>query len=224
MGLQLALQDAEVPGDARTLVGDALKNAQSAVGELRELARGIHPAVLTHRGLAAAVRGLADRAPVPVVVDIADERYPNSVESAAYFVAAEALTNVAKYSGASTARVTTTRTAGHLAMTIDDDGVGGARPSADGGLAGLSDRLAAVDGTLTVSSEPGEGTRIRAEIPLPTGTLDDRGDGHPRAASGDRGSRGPRVVADGSIHDAADRPGDERPIRPAAGAHRRRRP
>jgi signal transduction histidine kinase len=89
------------------------------------------------------------------------------VESAAYFVAAEALTNVTKYARASTARVTTTRTASHLVLTVDDDGIGGARPSDGGGLAGLADRLDAVEGTLTVSSQPGDGTHIRAEIPLP---------------------------------------------------------
>jgi signal transduction histidine kinase len=107
---------------------------------------------------------------VPVVVEIGPERHPRSVELAAYFVAAEALTNVAKYAGASTARVTAARTGGQLVLTVDDDGVGGARPSAGGGLAGLADRLAALDGTLTVSSQPGSGTHVRAEIPLPTGT------------------------------------------------------
>jgi signal transduction histidine kinase len=126
--------------------------------------------VLTHSGLAAAVQGLAERSPLPVAVEIADERYPNSVESAAYFVAAEALTNVAKYARASIARVTATRTVSHLVLTVDDDGVGGARASGGTGLAGLADRLAALDGTLTVSSEPGDGTQIRAEIPLATGT------------------------------------------------------
>jgi signal transduction histidine kinase len=131
---------------------------------------GIHPAVLTRGGLAAAVQAVAGRASVPVVVEITYERYPNSVELAAYFVAAEALTNVAKYARASAARVTTTRTASHLVLTIDDDGIGGARPSAGSGLAGLADRLAALDGTLTVSSQPGDGTHIRAEIPLSTGT------------------------------------------------------
>jgi PAS domain S-box-containing protein len=171
MGLQHALRGGDLPGDVQTLIDEALEHARSAIDDLRELARGIHPAVLIHGGLAAAVPALANRASLPVVVDIADERYPNSVESAAYFVAAEALTNVAKYARASTARVTTTRTASHLVLTVDDDGIGGARTSAGGGLAGLADRLAALDGTLTVSSEPGEGTRIRAEIPLPTGTL-----------------------------------------------------
>jgi PAS domain S-box-containing protein len=170
MALQLALQRGDSPGDVRTLVADALENARSAINDLRDLARGIHPAVLTHRGLGAAVQALARRASLPVVVEIADQRYPNSVELAAYFVVAEALTNVAKYAQASTARVTTTGTASHLVLTVDDDGIGGARPSDGGGLAGLVDRLAALDGTLTVSSQPGEGTHVRAEIPLSTGT------------------------------------------------------
>jgi PAS domain S-box-containing protein len=165
LALRLALKGGD---EVRTLVGDALDDASSAIDELRELAHGLHPSALTRSGLAAALQGLADRAPVPVAVEIADERYPKSVESAAYFVAAEALTNLAKYARASTARVTTTRTASHLVLTVDDDGIGGARPSAEGGLAGLADRVAAVDGTLTVTSEPGEGTHIRADLPLST--------------------------------------------------------
>jgi signal transduction histidine kinase len=103
---------------------------------------------------------------VPVEIEIADERYPRPAELAAYFVAAEALTNVAKYSQASTAHVRATRTASHLVLTIDDDGVGGARPAGSGGIAGLADRLAALDGTLTVSSPAQHGTHIRADIPL----------------------------------------------------------
>jgi signal transduction histidine kinase len=168
--LQLALQVGDIPGEARTQVGEALDSARSAIEELRELARGIHPAVLTRSGLGAAVRALADRTPLPVVLEIADERYPSSVESAAYFAAAEALTNVAKYARASTVRVATAQTASHLVLTVDDDGIGGAQPSAGSGLAGLADRLAALDGTLTVSSQPAGGTHIRAEIPLPTET------------------------------------------------------
>jgi signal transduction histidine kinase len=170
MALQLALGSGDVAGEAGTLVGEALGDARSAIEELRELAHGLHPAALAHGGLAAAVQALARRASVPVVVDVAEERYPSSVESAAYFVVAEALTNVAKYAQASTVRVSTTRTASHLVLMVDDDGVGGARASAGSGLAGLTDRLAALDGTLTVSSQPGEGTHIRAEIPLWTVT------------------------------------------------------
>jgi CheY-like chemotaxis protein len=148
------------------MVDEALDNAGSAIEELRELAHGIHPSALTERGLAGAVEGLADRASVPVVVEIPDERYAESVESAGYFVVAEALTNVAKYARASTARVAVTRGDGHLVLTVDDDGIGGARPSTEGGLAGLADRVAAVEGTIHLTSDPGEGTHIRAEIPL----------------------------------------------------------
>jgi PAS domain S-box-containing protein len=166
IALQLALRSGDVAGEVRTMVDDALDHARSAIEELRELAHGIHPSLLTSRGLAAAVRGLADRAPLPVVVEVAGERYPGPIESAAYFVTAEALTNVAKYAQASTARVTTNCTGSHLVLTVDDDGVGGAQASAGSGLAGLADRLEALDGTLTVLSEPGEGTHIRAEIPL----------------------------------------------------------
>ena len=184
MALRIALDGGHVPDEVRPLVGDSLENAALAVDELRELAHGIHPAALTRHGLAVAVQGLADRAPVPVAVAIAPHRYPESVESAAYFVAAEALTNVAKYAQASSARVATKRTEDHLVLTIDDDGVGGARPSAEGGLAGLADRLAAVDGTLAVTSDPGEGTHIRAEIPLamPAPDIAVADDGRPRHA------------------------------------------
>jgi PAS domain S-box-containing protein len=169
MTLELAAKGgANTPDDVRALLGEALDGAKSAVGELRELAHGIHPATLTRKGLGAALRGLAERAPVPVAVESPRERYPGSVESTAYFVAAEALTNVAKYARASAASVTATRTAGHLVLTVDDDGIGGARPAAGGGLAGLADRVATVNGTLTVTSEQGHGTRIRAEIPLST--------------------------------------------------------
>jgi CheY-like chemotaxis protein len=166
--LQLASQAGDIPAEVRTEIDDALDNARAAIDALRELARGIHPGTLTRRGLAAAVKHLAERTPIRVAVEIGDDRYPNSVESAAYFVVAEALTNVAKYAGASTARVTATRTSSHLVLDVDDDGIGGAAPSVDGGLSGLADRLAALDGTLEVSSPPGEGTHIRAAFPLAT--------------------------------------------------------
>jgi PAS domain S-box-containing protein len=166
LALQIALQGGGLPEVVRPRIADALENANLAIDELRELAHGLHPAALTQHGLAVAVQGLADRSSVPVAVDIASDRYPGSVESTAYFVAAEALTNVAKYAGATTARVTAARGDGHLVLTVDDDGVGGAHPSAEGGLAGLADRVATVNGTLTVTSEPGHGTHVRAEIPL----------------------------------------------------------
>jgi PAS domain S-box-containing protein len=164
--LQRAASRDDLPDDARPLVEQGLGHTRQAIGELRELAHGIHPEVLTHRGLEAAVKALADRAPLPVEIDIPAERYATAVESAAYFVAAEALTNVAKYAGASVARVTAARSQTLLCLVIEDDGVGGASRVADGGLAGLGDRVAALDGKLTIDSPPGRGTRIRAEIPL----------------------------------------------------------
>jgi PAS domain S-box-containing protein len=166
LSLELALRGGNVPDDVEPLVAGALGDARLAIDELRELAHGIHPAVLSRSGLPAAVAALADRASVPVLIEIPDHRYPTSVESAAYFVAAEALTNVVKYAQASTVRVAATQTDGHLVLTIDDDGVGGAEPSAGSGLAGLADRLAALDGELIVSSPPGDGTQVRAEIPI----------------------------------------------------------
>jgi PAS domain S-box-containing protein len=169
IALQLALRAGDIPREVRTLVGDALENARSTIDELRELAHGIHPALLSHRGLAPAVRALAGRASLPVAVQIADERYPNSVESAAYFVAAEALTNVAKYAHASTARVTATRTSSHLVLTVDDDGVG-FDPAAAAirarrlGLTSMEERAKALGGTLSIDSRPGEGTKVRLEV------------------------------------------------------------
>jgi signal transduction histidine kinase len=165
--LQLAHAHGDAPRELARLVGDALEDTRAAIEDLRDLAHGIHPAVLTHRGLAAAVEELADRAPVPVHIEIPDERYPDFVESAAYFVAAEALTNVAKYARATAACITATRTRDGLVLVVEDDGVGGARLEVGSGLAGLRDRVAAFDGTLTVDSPLGAGTRIRAEIPLP---------------------------------------------------------
>jgi signal transduction histidine kinase len=167
MTLQLAHSESDAPPELARLVGESLEHTSAAIEELRELAHGIHPALLTTRGLAAAVGALADRAPVPVRVVIPEERYPASVESAAYFVAAEALTNVAKYAAASAALVALTRGSDSLVIEVEDDGVGGATLSTGGGLAGLRDRLAALQGNLVVNSPPGRGTHIRAEIPLP---------------------------------------------------------
>jgi signal transduction histidine kinase len=165
--LQLAHAHGDTPPELARLLGEALEDTRAAIEELRDLAHGIHPAVLTHRGLAAAVEELADRAPVPVHVDIPDERYPDFAESAAYFVVAEALTNVAKYARAAATCITATRTRDALVLVVEDDGVGGARLEVGSGLAGLRDRVVAFDGTLTVDSPLGAGTRIRAEIPLP---------------------------------------------------------
>jgi signal transduction histidine kinase len=169
MTLQRAQSRGDLPPEVRPLVEDGVTLTRAAIEELRELAHGIHPAILSHHGLGAAVDGLAERAALPVEVDIAEERYPTAVESAAYFVAAEALTNVAKYAAAATARVVAARVGDDLVLSVEDDGVGGARPEPGSGLAGLLDRVAALDGTLTVESPPGGGTRIRAVLPLTGG-------------------------------------------------------
>jgi signal transduction histidine kinase len=137
-----------------------------ALEELRELARGIHPAVLTDRGLEPALEALAERAPLPVSLDqMPAERLPAPVEAAAYFVVAEALTNVVKYAEASTAAVRIRRNGSYAVVEVRDDGVGGADPTVGTGLRGLADRLAALDGRLEVHSPPGEGTTVRAEVP-----------------------------------------------------------
>ena len=140
---------------------------QAALAELRELARGIHPVVLTERGLEAALGELAARSPVPVQIDAElPTRLPRSQEAALYFVAAEALTNIAKYARARAARVTVQVRAGWAQIAISDDGVGGAAGSAGSGLRGLADRLEALGGRLTVESAQGAGTTVHAAVPL----------------------------------------------------------
>jgi signal transduction histidine kinase len=138
-----------------------------ASAELRELARGIHPAVLTERGLAPAIAALAARAPLPVeVLDVPGERLPEAAETTAYFTVAEALTNVAKYAQAGEATVRVACEDSTLVVEVRDDGVGGADETGGSGLRGLADRVAACDGSLTVKSPPGEGTVVRAVLPL----------------------------------------------------------
>jgi PAS domain S-box-containing protein len=145
-------------------LGEELAQASA---ELRELARGIHPAVLTERGLAPAIEALATRAPVPVeVLDVPEDRLPPTAEATAYFTVAEALTNVAKYAQASHAVVRFAREDGAVVVEIEDDGVGGADAGAGSGLSGLADRVGATEGSLTVTSPPGEGTLVRAVLPL----------------------------------------------------------
>jgi signal transduction histidine kinase len=154
------------PEAVRGLIDDAIEELSEGTAELRELARGIHPAILTDRGLEAAVNALAGRASVPVEVRaVPAERLAAPVESTAYFVVAEALTNVARYSQASYAEVEIGRDNGALIVEVRDDGVGGADPARGSGLRGLADRVAAVDGRLVVTSEPGAGTTVHAEIP-----------------------------------------------------------
>jgi signal transduction histidine kinase len=155
------------PDKAEALLGGAQDELARALEELRELARGIHPAVLSDSGLRPALEALAGRSPVPVELEgTPPERLPPPVEAAAYFVIAEALTNVVKYSGASQARVSVSRGNGHAVVEVADDGVGGADPGRGSGLRGLADRISALDGTLVLSSPEGAGTLLRAEIPV----------------------------------------------------------
>jgi signal transduction histidine kinase len=155
------------PEGAAQLIAQAREEAQLAVKELRELARGIHPAVLTERGLEPALQSLVARAPVPVTVEApGGDRLPGPVERAAYFVVSEGLANVAKYSRATHATGMVKRVNGHVTVEVADDGVGGADASNGSGLRGLSDRIAALDGTLSLDSPAGRGTRLRAKIPV----------------------------------------------------------
>ena len=149
------------------LVDDALQQTEEANLELRELAHGILPAALRHGGLRAGVNGLAARMSLPVSVDVCEERLPAGIESTAYFVVSEVLTNVAKHARASRAEVTARVDSGVLRLDISDDGVGGLRRTGVSGLSGLEDRVSALGGSFTVESPPGKGTRVSALVPLP---------------------------------------------------------
>jgi PAS domain S-box-containing protein len=164
--LQLAAGRDDLSPETSTLVHAALEHAEGAIDELRELAHGIHPSVLTHYGLSAAVESLGERSPLPVQVRIPEERFAPAVESAAYFVVAEALTNAVKHANAHVVRVSAERNGDALVLEVEDDGDGGAVDKPGGGLAGLHDRVSAVDGRLTLRSERGHGTRLRIELPL----------------------------------------------------------
>jgi signal transduction histidine kinase len=169
MAINIRLARAKLNQDpvaADRLLASAGDELDSALEELRELARGIHPAVLTDRGLGTALETLANRAPVPVeLAELPEDRLPEAVELAAYFVVAEALTNVAKYANASHATVEVARENGRLVVEVADDGIGGANPENGTGLRGLADRIAVLEGRLEVDSERGRGTTIRAQIP-----------------------------------------------------------
>jgi signal transduction histidine kinase len=153
---------------AKALLDRAQSELRIGLAELRELARGIHPAVLSERGLEPAISALATRSPVPVTVEADSERLPAQVEIAVYFVVSEALTNVAKYARATAATVTVRKGDGIVTVEIADDGVGGADAGRGSGLRGLVDRVAALDGTLDVDSPAGGGTRVHVEIPYET--------------------------------------------------------
>jgi signal transduction histidine kinase len=154
------------PEGTRRVLEDAREALGAALQELRELSQGIHPGILTERGLGPALQELAYGAPVPVKLNVPlEERLPEPVEAVAYYVAAEALANVAKYASATAATVTVDRRDGQTVVEVSDDGVGGADPARGSGLRGLADRVEALGGALAVDSPPGGGTRLRAEIP-----------------------------------------------------------
>jgi signal transduction histidine kinase len=153
--------------DALPLVDGIAKRLDVALGELRELARGIHPAILTQSGLSVAVGALAERATLPVETEVVVERrLPAPVEAAAYFLVAEALTNVVRYARASGARVHIAMDREDLVVTVTDDGMGGVDVGAGSGLRGLQDRLATVDGSMQIDSPAGGGTRLTGRIPV----------------------------------------------------------
>jgi signal transduction histidine kinase len=166
LALQLARKEVCDGTQAAELLDESESELEAALGELRNLAQGIHPTVLTEQGLAAAVTTLARRRAVPVDVSgIAANRLPAPVESTAYFLICEALQNTVKHAQASRVRVGVTQAAGAVRVEVSDDGTGGADPAAGSGLRGLKDRVEAVGGRLSVDSPPGRGTTVRAELP-----------------------------------------------------------
>jgi PAS domain S-box-containing protein len=170
LALQLRMVEGSLeanPDRARADLAAAREQLKHALEELRELARGIHPAILTDGGLAPALSALAHRAPLPVEIDdMPDERLPEPVEAAAYYLIAEAITNVAKHAHASHVSVSVLRENGRVLVSVADDGVGGADPGGGSGLHGLADRVEALHGQLRVDSPPGGGTRLEARIPV----------------------------------------------------------
>jgi signal transduction histidine kinase len=173
VAVTLGLAEAQLKGEpakVADLIRQAREEAEQAIKELRELARGIHPAVLSDRGLGPALEALASRAPVPCkVTGVPPLPLRPAVEAAAYFVTAEALTNIAKYAHASEASVHLSIEREHLRIEVRDDGVGGADLEAGTGLRGLCDRVDALDGRLELHSPPGGGTAVTVEIPIAAG-------------------------------------------------------
>jgi signal transduction histidine kinase len=163
MRLDQARSQAAGAGD---LIDSTTAELLTAIREVRDLARGLHPTILSERGLAAAVEALAERAPLPVRASVVEGRLPDEVETAAYFLVAEALTNAAKHASAREVNVDLTLDANALHVIVTDDGTGGADPQRGSGLQGLTDRLAVVGGTLSIESPTGEGTTLRASIPV----------------------------------------------------------
>jgi PAS domain S-box-containing protein len=168
INLQLAEEKWEsAPERARELLGLALRDARLGMQDLREIVAGIHPAILTQRGLAAAIDALTARLPIPVKLDVPGRRLAPPIELSVYFFCSEALTNVVKHAQASSARVRVEITAGRCTVEVRDDGIGGARPGPEtSGLTGLRDRIGALNGTMDIVSSDGGGTVLSASIPL----------------------------------------------------------
>jgi len=168
LALGMARDRAAADPELGSLIESASNEAREALTELRELARGIHPAVLTETGLAGAIQALVERSPVATTVTaVPGGRFPAAIEATAYFVVSEALTNVAKHAMAAAAEVTICQRPGRLVVKVSDDGAGGARPEEGSGLRGLADRVASVGGMLRVDSPPGCGTQLEADLPCP---------------------------------------------------------
>jgi signal transduction histidine kinase len=157
---------AEHPESAADLLEAAMRELHTGLEELREMARGLHPAILTDRGLRMALEALADRLPVEIELEAPGERLPDHIEATAYYVIAEALTNVVRHAEASRARVTVQRDGAVLRCEVADDGRGGADPADGTGILGLRDRAEAAGGTLAITSPPGRGTVVVAALPL----------------------------------------------------------
>jgi len=169
LAIQLRVLESQLgagPDGAKDLVAGARNELNLAMKELRELARGLHPAILTQRGLAAALGSLADSAALPVrIIGASDERLPDAVEAGAYFVVAESITNAVKHANASGIEIRLQRMPGGLRIEIADDGRGGADPAAGTGLRGLSDRIEALGGRFSVADRPGGGTVVSVDLP-----------------------------------------------------------
>jgi signal transduction histidine kinase len=168
LSLELGILESRYGGDpeARSQIVGLREELAGSLAELRELARGLHPAVLTDHGLEVALEGLVARAPLPVDLQLRiSDRLPAAQEVAAYYLVSESLTNVTKYANASSVTVEVARTNGELVVEVVDDGCGGATENGGSGLRGLADRVEALDGRLRVWSPEGGGTRVRAEIP-----------------------------------------------------------
>jgi signal transduction histidine kinase len=157
------------PDELQELAGELAEDMKDVSDELREVSRGIHPTILTEAGLGPALRALARRSTVPIDVDVRlDERLPTPIEAAAYYIASEALTNVAKHARADVVRLTAAHDNGLLTLEVRDDGIGGVDPGRGSGILGLTDRVEALSGQFALESPPGVGTTISVALPTAT--------------------------------------------------------